>query len=780
MSKTTTRKLSSIITINFDSLIDIIEDLKTKNDSLNNRVQDMNNRMSLFTDIKEDIDNVKFKTDSVYSKIFDVEKSIDNHSLRFIELDNTFQQLQAKTEKTEREINEKNRSFKEMEEKVIYHDSNLNNLNRVVEENIKSTDKEKEKLTQLNEEVNGMSAKVIVNEEELKALKATTVENIKRLELTSETQESVTKELEGRILKKLNESDKKMNLILDTMNQLNRQRNQHDDTHSPTHQGGQQGKIDNADNGEPLNEDDQNIDQKNKMMGKDKEGGVKEEPKKNILSHIMTDDLFKSEETQRIEDVVRELGKIQAAMEANRLEDSQNKERIDEELSLIKKKISPMNNPNDNLSDYNFSINQVSQMNNEVIIKQETQTQTNPVVVTDEIDQKLREDHNAREKTFFDHLKLLSNAVETKATKDDLSNILREINSLSHKLTESLHQYETKLKLIANMSKGGGAGVDVEALNQILNVQISNVLKSSAKEIIQTQIPEIDLMQNENFNQVMQTMQNHTDELNKTYESIVDLRNNQLSQQVEDHISSLRGRMTEMEIGFRKVKYDVDELTKSLEDDLNLQPKDGDINAKSMSTQVSLRETVNILTSKLIGINDKVEKLEKKQSEIHKNILVIVKQDLKNESSRILEEFKSDLRISIAKIEDQLREKVDKFNLAEFGQRIDSKLNSEIKRKLDRGDLNKNNSVINRKIDSLEDKISKQIVDTIIDLQLEEAPLIVKKTMKPYDKCASCNQPLPQRSNPYLSSSTDANIYSKYKNTKYSVKDKLPDITTNL
>ena len=49
-------------------------------------------------------------------------------------------------------------------------------------------------------------------------------------------------------------------------------------------------------------------------------------------------------------------------------------------------------------------------------------------------------------------------------------------------------------------------------------------------------------------------------------------------------------------------------------------------------------------------------------------------------------------------------------------------------------------SLINRKIDSLENKISKTLVDTIIDLQMDEAPLIIKKAPNNIEVCASCNQ----------------------------------------
>ena len=76
---------------------------------------------------------------------------------------------------------------------------------------------------------------------------------------------------------------------------------------------------------------------------------------------------------------------------------------------------------------------------------------------------------------------------------------------------------------------------------------------------------------------------------------------------------------------------------------------------------------------------------------MNKEILTIVKRDLKNESQRILEEFKSALRLSINKIEEQLRDKVDKFGLVEFGQKMNSRIGNEMSRNINKNDMSKNN-----------------------------------------------------------------------------------------
>lgn len=119
--------------------------------------------------------------------------------------------------------------------------------------------------------------------------------------------------------------------------------------------------------------------------------------------------------------------------------------------------------------------------------------------------------------------------------------------------------------------------------------------------------------------------------------------------------------------------------------------------------------------------------------------------------------------MAILKLDDQLKEKVDKYNFDEYGRKVDYKITNEISKKIDKVELKKNNSMMNKKIDHLETKISKTLVDTIIDLQLDEAPLIVKKgALK--DKCVSCNQNLPDNDGPLMSSINKYNeIADRYK-----------------
>ena len=110
----------------------------------------------------------------------------------------------------------------------------------------------------------------------------------------------------------------------------------------------------------------------------------------------------------------------------------------------------------------------------------------------------------------------------------------------------------------------------------------------------------------------------------------------------------------------------------------------------------------------------------------------------------------------------------------ELGKKVDTKLSSEMQKKIDKNDMKKNNHMINKKIDTLENKISKTLVDTLIDLQMEEAPLIVKKPFNPNtgninerEKCASCNQMIYYNTNSVIMEEQHCHTHSYGNNNSY-------------
>ena len=121
-----------------------------------------------------------------------------------------------------------------------------------------------------------------------------------------------------------------------------------------------------------------------------------------------------------------------------------------------------------------------------------------------------------------------------------------------------------------------------------------------------------------------------------------------------------------------------------------------------------------------------------------------IKSNLRIETVKTVGQFREKLETFTRRFEEELRNKIDQMGLNNFEKRMNTKIYFDLKDKLNRNEMQKNNNAINRKIDSLENKISKTLVDTIIDLQMDEAPLIIKKTPNNLEICASCNQLIPK------------------------------------
>ncbi len=207
-----------------------------------------------------------------------------------------------------------------------------------------------------------------------------------------------------------------------------------------------------------------------------------------------------------------------------------------------------------------------------------------------------------------------------------------------------------------------------------------------------------------------------------------------------------------------------------------------------ISLGTSLKEEISIHGNYLKKLSEGINKVNNRINNLNKENLALIKKDLKNESNFILEDFKTGLKDSISKIENRLRDKVDKLGLDQFWNKINEQVIEEMKQKIDKKEMNKNNMYLKKKIDNLESKISRTFVDTLIDLQMDEAPLLVKKNFREIteQKCASCGQNIPvDKNNGLLGFSLDfnnsgTNQHKTLRQKNVADKDKLPEIKTNL
>ena len=730
---------------NFDNLIKIISFLNKKNQQMSEEIKELTHQMSSVDDMKQQISDLQIKAKSQEKNLKDQSDSLSNHQTKLMEID-------AKIKVVAQENVDVSNKVSQFEFKVSSHEENLNNLNRVVEDHIKSSKEQEQKIQEMDTNVLQFGIKADKLEKDFKDYQSQQSEQLIKLQKGIGSNSADIFDVKGNIEKKNNEIDKTITNLITNMSDIS-------------------AKVNNSEGGSPVS---------GMTGGKTKRKSVVDDQgSSNIGGNGMK---LAMEEIEKLRNKIQDMSRINL----------EQKEQYDKDIKQLTSNVDgifiKIENINNIIND--FEVNSSPADNQAVPRKSISSNNLNKVanqstnldsIVNDAAINAVINSEQFRK--LSENMRIISNNIGNKANKEEIDalnrNLVSKIEKLADKVNESLKFYDSKLKNIksgnsdSNLSSSN-ANFDFNFFAQNLENQINDQIKTLSVEIITKQIPTIDLSLNAQVSEMMASIQKHTDELNETYKSIVDIRSCLVSSELLDEIKDLKTRMDSSEEESRRIKYRVTELSKNIEgeeeEENNVM---GVVNEQPHASQgATFREKMNILTSTMQTLNDKVAVLEKKANALSREVKDDVKASLKNETAKVIDQFKVKLESFTNRFEHELKNKIDLMGLSSFEHKINNKLYVEMRDKLDKTDLKKNNNIINRKIDSLENKISKTLVDTIIDLQMDEAPLIVKKNMKNVEKCASCNQVLPQSNAMYYS--TD-----KFRTTKYNIKDKLPDIVDN-
>jgi len=194
----------------------------------------------------------------------------------------------------------------------------------------------------------------------------------------------------------------------------------------------------------------------------------------------------------------------------------------------------------------------------------------------------------------------------------------------------------------------------------------------------------------ESMNKLRAETDHNIAEINKIYDSILDLRRQFTEVSNDTKIIDLK----ELPLKLIDIEGNIKNLKITLESFLG-----GDLlENEGRGAPLTMKEFVaNIInTHKQLG--DKIEKCVSKVDNFNAEILTKIRKDLMCESNMILDNFKQDLKANLSKIEDKVRDKVDKFNIDELLRKFDQKMVNEVSRKLELSDLKKNNTIINKKV----------------------------------------------------------------------------------
>ena len=351
----------------------------------------------------------------------------------------------------------------------------------------------------------------------------------------------------------------------------------------------------------------------------------------------------------------------------------------------------------------------------------------------------------------FSKVKEFSSFSDIEILKSDINIRFQQISS---KLKD-LEELKTK-----NSKSQEKEGWDPEDLNF---VPVTKRITDLIHDLLKSEGKNIDLSKNKHFIELMKLNQQNSSELNKNMKNFLDLKTLISSNITNKDIEILKKDLSEVKNEFKSYKSKISEIIQLIgglesnednkkEEIQNEKIKDqieGEkyVENKIKQSEETIKGKIEFLTDYVEDLGTKMMKTEKKLNSITKDLKDDMKANLRLDTFKVVEQFKLKLNSFTDKFENELKNKIDKMGLNIFENKLNSKLNMDLKDKLNRNDLKKNNFMINKKIDTLENKISKTLVDTIIDLQMDDAPLLLKKNQKNFEICASCNRPLNDNNN---------------------------------
>ena len=766
---------SFLLTVNFDYLKECIDFFHKHINILYEKINDLNKKYKNFEDLKNDVKENKIKTESGLRLLNELDNRISNYG----------QNILKNSEKSY---------------------SN--------EQKIKALQEEIEKLKKLNPSGDGPDLSKL--EESLKELKEEVDQsnyynrdNIDKLNKKAIELEEKIEKLEGKnnndkiSYEKISSDEKKD----EENNNLNENKN----------------GSDNDDTNKRLNELTRRVEILEMNMSKSGDKNIEFTPSKSDvkvteiketklndagndnISNLNTDSIEKK--LKEFSDKINKLEKDIKALRSNgsnniniNLPLSENDGENENNLNDGENNNNEDNNKSENKNEQNESEEKKDSQNQEITPK-ETKGKDNRYILEimsqiSQLNNRLNSDDLLKRAEFNKYVQKIE--LQLKDYNEKFNKIFQK-DALRNKLIEDMSKNN---KNTGKKTDNGETKIITGNTGNYVTLEMFEDFEEKFPDLIVNYLSEFDFSSNpsiEKLQKMIDENRNMIKELSSKIDEIV-LNNTKNNEYYNDVIDNLK---KDVKNNIKKVETDLDRLN-TMKDDLDflrqlILGQEEDAKYQKMTKEekknelligTSIKEELGIQSNYLKKLSEGLNKVNSRINNLNKEFLAMIKKDLKNESNLILEDFKSGLKDSIGKIERQLKDKVDKLGLDEFWNKINDQLISGMKEKIDKKELNKNNLLLKRKIDNLESKISRTLVDTLIDLQMDETPLVVKRNYRDIrditgPKCASCGQNLPNGiniNNGMISSSSDfTGLQNKaFKHYNISEKDKLPDIKQNV
>ena len=794
---------SFLMSINFEGLKEVIDFFHKNINILNEKINDLNKRFRGYEEIQNELKENKIKTESGLRLLGELEQSLNNYSQNIIqntnniltnkdnlnELKEEVEKIKLDNKNLQSNLNQINN--KEDEVNVVNNDNDnelKNEINKMKTENKENFDQLFNKIEELEFKINksneNKNKEKIININNKNINDNNKVENIK---------EKKDENIEDNIIYK--ELSKKINEIEEKINKISEEKPK-----------------------EIILPNQNKVSEIKNIPLSDKENKIEVEPEKQE-NNIPTENY--DVKISKIENKIIKLENDIATLKLN----NNNNINQNHDINIIPNERIDDNMLNNNLNDININNNIIKYEENK---QKEEKENKNDYSKNDQINleeiRKMKEEQQKKIDSLENKIiELMSNIqeinnkfisekfignkdfikfnqkieVQLKAYNDKINDILakQSLNDETLKRLSSINQR-------SSLDRGENRkSIVMPSNNQNVNsAELIESIESDFNSRIVRYLRNLDITNNPKILEIEKELENKTNLINELNEKLLE-KSKENDDKNKIYLEMLEKAKDEIKNDIKTIENKIVNIP-LLRDDLEfcegiLFGREEGEKYKKMSKEeknneislgTSLKEEISIHGNYLKKLSEGINKVNNRINNLNKENLALIKKDLKNESNFILEDFKTGLKDSISKIENQLRDKVDKLGLDQFWNKINEQVIEEMKQKIDKKEMNKNNMYLKKKIDNLESKISRTFVDTLIDLQMDEAPLLVKKNFREIteQKCASCGQNIPvDKNNGLLGFSLDfnnsgTNQHKTLRQKNVADKDKLPEIKTNL
>ena len=795
---------SFLMSINFEGLKEVIDFFHKNINILNEKINDLNKRFRGYEEIQNELKENKIKTESGLRLLGELEQSLNNYSQNIIqntnniltnkdnlsELKEEVEKIKLDNKNLQSNLNQINN--KEGEINVVNNDNDgelKNEINKMKTEN-------KENFEQLFNKIEKLEFKINKSNENKNKEKIININNkdINNDNKVENIQEKKDEKIEDNIIYK--ELSKKINEIEEKINKISEEKPK-----------------------EIILPNQNKVSEIKNIPLSDKENKIDVEPEKQE-NNVPTENY-----DAKINTIENKIIKLENDIASLKLNNNINNINQNHDINIIPNERIDDNMLNNNLNDININNNIIKYEENKQKEEKENKNDNskNDQINLEEI-RKMKEEQQKKIDSLENKIiELMSNIqeinnkfisekfignkdfikfnqkieVQLKAYNDKINDILakQSLNDETLKRLSSINQR-------SSLDRGENRkSIVMPSNNQNVNsAELIESIESDFNSRIVRYLRNLDITNNPKILEIEKELENKTNLINELNEKLLE-KSKENDDKNKIYLEMLEKAKDEIKNDIKTIENKIVNIP-LLRDDLEfcegiLFGREEGEKYKKMSKEeknneislgASLKEEISIHGNYLKKLSEGINKVNNRINNLNKENLALIKKDLKNESNFILEDFKTGLKDSISKIENQLRDKVDKLGLDQFWNKINEQVIEEMKQKIDKKEMNKNNMYLKKKIDNLESKISRTFVDTLIDLQMDEAPLLVKKNFREIteQKCASCGQNIPvDKNNGLLGFSLDfnnsgTNQHKTLRQKNVADKDKLPEIKTNL